>query len=90
LLTSPGITPIDRGHSKNSWYWSLTEVSIRRLFSETFGDENFEVGVHGNVYAATCFLQGLALEEVDRKKLDVLDPSFPVILTVRARKAVQS
>ena len=31
----------------------------------------------------------LALEEVDRKKLDVLDPSFPLILTVRARKAVQ-
>jgi glycosyltransferase involved in cell wall biosynthesis/SAM-dependent methyltransferase len=88
LLTSPGISRIDRGDWKDTWYWSLTEASIRRLFSEAFGDENFEVGVHGNVYAATCFLQGLALEEVDHKKLDVLDPSFPVILTVRACKGV--
>ena len=90
LLTSPGISRIDKGDWKDTWYWSLTEASIRRLFSEAFGDENCEVDVHGNVYAANCFLQGLALEEVDRKKLDVLDPSFPVILTVRARKAVQS
>jgi glycosyltransferase involved in cell wall biosynthesis len=89
LLTSPGISRIDQRDWKDTWYWSLTEASIRRLLSESFGDENFEVGVHGNVYAATCFLQGLALEEVDRTKLDVLDPSFPVILTVRACKAVQ-
>jgi SAM-dependent methyltransferase len=90
LLTSPGISRIDRGDWKDTWYWSLTEASIRRLFQEVFGNENCEVGVHGNVYAATCFLEGLALEEVDRKKLDVLDPSFPVILTIRARKAIQS
>jgi glycosyltransferase involved in cell wall biosynthesis/SAM-dependent methyltransferase len=90
LLTSPGISRIDRGDWKDTWYWALTEASIRRLFAEAFGDENCKVGAHGNVYAASCFLQGLALEEVDRKKLDVLDPGFPVILTVRARKAVQS
>ena len=88
LLTSPGISRIDRGDWKDTWYWSLTEASIRRLFVEAFGDENCDVGVHGNVYAATCFLQGLALSEVDRKKLDVLDPSFPLILTVRACKGV--
>ena len=90
LLTSPGISRIDRDDWKDTWYWSLTEASIRRLFFDGFGDENCDVGVHGNVYAATCFLQGLALDEVDRKKLDVLDPSFPVILTVRARKGGQS
>jgi SAM-dependent methyltransferase len=89
LLTSPGISRIDRGDWKNTWYWSLTEASIRRLFFEAFGDENCDVGVHGNVYAATCFLQGLALDEVDRKKLDVLDPSFPLILTVRACKSAR-
>ena len=89
LLTSPGITRIDRGEWKDAWCWSLTEASIRRLFSDAFGEENCEIGVHGNVYAAVSFLQGLALEEVDREKLDVLDPSFPVILTVRACKRVQ-
>jgi hypothetical protein len=38
------------------------------------------------VYAAVCFLEGLALEEVDAAKLEVLDTSYPVIVTVRARK----
>ena len=40
----------------------------------------------GNVYAAVCFLEGLALEEVEVAKLEVLDASYPVIVTVRARK----
>ena len=56
---------------------------------EALGKENCEIGVHGNVYAAVSFLQGLALQEVDHEKLDVLDPSFAVILTVRACKRVQ-
>ena len=46
--------------------------------------------VAGNVYSAVCFLEGLALEEVDAKKLEVLDASYPVIVTVRARKPEQA
>ena len=45
------------------------------------------VAAHGNVYAATCFINGLAQEEVDRAKLDHHDPSYPVTVTVRARRA---
>jgi GT2 family glycosyltransferase/SAM-dependent methyltransferase len=86
LLTVPGISQIDRGEWGDSWYWSLTRQSATRLFSECFGPENVTVEVHGNVYAATCYINGLAQEEIDRSKLDVFDPSYPVIVAVRARR----
>jgi SAM-dependent methyltransferase len=90
LLTVPGISPIDRGEWRDSWYWSLTEVSARRLFNNVFGADHVEVETQGNVFAATAFLYGLALEEVPRGKLSTKDLAFPVIVSVRAQKASES
>ena len=87
LLTVPGISPVDRGDPAASWCWSLVSHSAFRLFSDVFGDANLSVESHGNVYAATALLQGLAVEEIDAVKLGVQDPSYPVIVTVRAQKA---
>ena len=56
------------------------------MFGDVFGAAGVAAETRGNVYAAVCFLQGLALEEVDIDKLDVLDTAYPVIVTVRARK----
>ncbi len=84
LVTVPGITPIDRNEWGASWYWALTRPSAQRLFGDVFGAGNVSVEVHGNVYAATRFLHGLAVEEVDTRKLDVVDESFPVVVTIRA------
>jgi len=86
LLTVPGVSSVDRGEWGSSWYWSLTAQSATRLFENEFGAGNVEIGAHGNVYAATCFLQGLAVEEVDRSWLRKVDPAYPLIVTVRARK----
>jgi hypothetical protein len=41
---------------------------------------------HGNVFAATAFLQGVAAEELDRAKLEPRDTSYPVIVAVRAQR----
>jgi SAM-dependent methyltransferase len=90
LLTVPGISQIDRGEWGESWLWSLTRQSALRLFADVFGAENVEAEAFGNVFAATAFLQGLALEEVDRSMLDVVDQSYPVLVTVRARRAMDS
>lgn len=87
LLTVPGITPVERTEWTESWYWSLTKSAATRLVGEVFGEDNIMVEQHGNVFAATAFIQGVALEEVDRRKLDVQDPAYPVIVTVRAVKA---
>jgi SAM-dependent methyltransferase len=87
LLTVPGISRIDRGEWEKDWYWSLTEASARRMFSDVFGPDGVQVETHGNVFAATAFLQGLALEEVPYAKLSVRDPAFPVIVSVRAQRS---
>jgi hypothetical protein len=64
----------------------MTRLAAERMFGDVFGAANVAVGTWGNVYAAICFLEGLALEEVDVVKLDVLDAAYPVIVTVRARR----
>jgi len=58
--------------------------TARRLFEDEFGTGKVQVDTFGNVYAATAFLQGLAFEEVDRRKLDVRDPCYPVVVAIRA------
>jgi hypothetical protein len=86
LLTVPGISQIDRGEYGSCWYWSLSAVSARRLFGDIFGPDMVRIESHGNVFAATAFLQGIALEEVHAKDLDIKDPAYPVTICVRAQK----
>ncbi len=88
LLTAPGITSIDRGEWGGTWYWSLTAVSMRKLFGDVFGDDAILLEEYGNVLSATAFLHGLAAEELTREDLDPFDPAYPVILGLRARKVL--
>jgi glycosyltransferase involved in cell wall biosynthesis len=89
LVTAPGISPIDRGEWGSRWCWSFTANSISRLFNETFGADAVMLEQYGNVFSATAFLHGLAVEELAREDLDPIDHAFPVILGVRARKGAQ-
>ena len=84
LLTVPGITPVDTGPWKDSWYWSLTGPALQRLLSEHFSTAEVSVCAYGNLYAATAFLHGAALQEVSIRKLDEYDPAYPVIVAARA------
>jgi glycosyltransferase involved in cell wall biosynthesis/SAM-dependent methyltransferase len=86
LLTCPGVSQVDREKWGTAWFWSITRPAAERMFGDVFAPANVAVETRGNVYAAVCFLEGLALEEVDAAKLDVLDAAYPVIVTVRARK----
>jgi len=86
LATVPGISSRGGGEWADSWCWSLTELSARGLFGECFSTDAIETRVYGNVYAATCFLQGLALEEVDRERLEEVDATYPVVVAVRAQR----
>lgn len=87
LATFPGITAIGRPEEwGDSWYWSFTPVSARRLFEEVFGGGRVEVQSRGNVLAATAFLQGLAAQDLTGEELAHRDPSFPVSIGVRAVK----
>ena len=86
LATVPGLTPISDDRWRESWYWSFTPLSWRRLVAERFVDSPVEVYSHGNVLAATAFLQGVAAEELDPRELDAYDPRYPVLVAARAVK----
>jgi SAM-dependent methyltransferase len=86
LITVPGITPIDRDEWGSSWYWSLTPAALQRLLVETFPGGSFDAMNFGNLYAATTFLHGAALEEVNRRKLLPYDPAFPIIVAACAQR----
>ena len=86
LVTSPGISPVDRGEWGKSWYWSLTPAAALRLFCGIFQPAGVEITPYGNFYAASAFLAGLAVEEVEPSKLEEYDEGFPVIVGIRARK----
>ena len=87
LLTVPGVSSVDRGEWGGTWYWSLTRQSADRLLGEVFGPGNVETEAFGNVYAANCFLQGLAVEEVDQALLAHRDAAYPLVVCARARRA---
>jgi SAM-dependent methyltransferase len=86
LVTAPGISQIDRGEWENTWFWSFTPTAMERLFGDVFGSDAVMVRRYGNVFAATMFLQGLAVEELDTRDLEPIDRAYPVIVSVRARK----
>lgn len=68
-------------------FWRFTDLSIKRLFEEEFGNKNISVEVYGNLTAAVAFLQGFSLEDIpDRKILLKRDPLFPVTIGVIAKK----
>lgn len=89
LATVPGISQIDRLTWGEAWCWTLSRTSATRLFTDAFGPGNVGVEVHGNVLAATSFLYGLSVEEVDTADLDVSDPCYPVTIAVRAVKGAR-
>lgn len=84
LVTVPGISPVDREDWRDSWHWSLTDSSLRKLLVGPFEPGKVEVSVQGNLYAATAFLHGAAVEELNRRKLEAHDPAFPVTVAARA------
>jgi len=87
LVTVPGITPVNR-YDLEYWncYWSFTTLSVRRLFEEVFSPDGVRVEAHGNVLAASAFLYGMATEELEKRELDVIDPDFQLVITVRAMR----
>jgi SAM-dependent methyltransferase len=88
LATFPGISQISR-YDMERWgeYWRFTTCSARKLFEDAFPAGNVTVQAYGNVLAASAFLQGLAVEDVRREKLDYRDPNYEVLITVRAIKS---
>ena len=89
LLTSAGISKIARRLGEDDWgeYWHLTTQSATALMDECFPGAEIQVSSYGNVLAATCYLHGMAAEEIPDEKLDHEDRDYEMIVTVRAVKS---
>ena len=84
LVTVPGLTKMEE--KLWPWYWAFTEAALRRLLADQFGEDAVSVEVHGNIFAATAFLYGIALEELDVSDLNANDSAYPVTVAARAIK----
>jgi SAM-dependent methyltransferase len=84
LVTVPGVTKMEE--ALWPWYWAFTKTALRRLLADQFGDDAVSVEAHGNIFAATAFLYGIALEELNLSDLNAVDPGYPVIVAARAIK----
>ena len=87
LLTAPGITSIDVGEWKSTWYWAFTDIAIKRILEEIFSENNVIIEAFGNVLTATAFLYGMGLPELKKEQLNFYDPSYQVIITAIAIKS---
>lgn len=87
LATASGMAQISRDDF-DQWgeYWRFTSMSIRLLIEEVFPMENVSVHAYGNVLAAISFLEGLAVEDLKKKELEVSDPDYEMLISVRAVK----
>ena len=86
LVTLPAVSRVSRGVGVSGDYWRFTVASAMWLFGDVFGANAVTVASRGNVLTAIAFLTGLAAEELSPRDLDVDDPYFPVVITVRATK----
>ena len=88
LATAAGISPISR-YDMERWgdYWRLTNLSAQTLFQEAFAPERVRVETYGNVLAAVAYLHGLAAEELTLAELEMHDPDYQVLVTIRAEKS---
>lgn len=86
LITVPGISHIDKGEWRDFWLWAFTDKSMQKLLAEHFNENDIHIQTYGNVYIATAFLYGMGLPEVRPDFLDIHDPSYQVIIAVRATK----
>ncbi len=85
LASVGGISQISR-YDMDRWgdFWRFTTASARRLFEPVFAD--VQVAGHGNVLAATAFLQGLASAELTKEELDFVDRDYQLLITIRAQR----
>jgi SAM-dependent methyltransferase len=87
LATFPGVSQIVRDEQEGWYdYWRWTATGAKRLWSETFGQDNVTVAPFGNLISVMSFISGVALHELKPDELDHRDRDYELSLTLRAVK----
>lgn len=87
LATVPAVSRIDPGLYASD-YWRFTPASCERLVQQQFGPNDVTIACFGNALSCAAFIQGMSVEEFSSSELDPIDSQFPLILGIRARKAM--
>ncbi len=69
-------------------FWRFTSHSAAYVFGKHFPPDALTVESHGNALTGMAFWVGMAQENLPRRSLLENDPTFPVVITVRAVKRV--
>jgi SAM-dependent methyltransferase len=87
LASAAGLLPLipDGGD-----YWRLTPAGWRFVLEGEWPGCEVVVEGHGNCLAAAAAMYGLAGEELSTAELEARDPRYPVLMTVRCRKPLES
>jgi peptidoglycan/xylan/chitin deacetylase (PgdA/CDA1 family)/SAM-dependent methyltransferase len=86
LATVPSVIRVDDEGGLDGDFWRLTEASARKLFADVFPVDAFDVTAYGNVMTCAAFLYGISVEEMAPADLDYADPTFPLVIAIRAVK----
>ena len=86
LVTVPAVSRLPPENDGVTDYWRFTVASCSKLFGESFAPSQVSVRSYGNALTAGAFLNGLAQEDLSRRKINVNDEYFPVIIAVHAIK----
>lgn len=86
LVSLPSISRIDKRAGVKDDFWRFTTASATYIFEKYFLKENIEIKSWGSVLSGLGFWIGMAKEEFSKKELDHYDPSFPVLISIRATK----
>lgn len=68
-------------------YWHLSAAGWREITARVWAGHEVEIVQQGNCLAAVAAMLGLAHEELTPAELDVQDERYPVLVSLRCRKA---
>ena len=83
LASAAGMIPLTGDVSD---YWRLSPDGWREVLRREWTDGELVVTGHGNCLAAVAAQLGIAVEELSDQELDLVDPRYPVLTTIRYRK----
>jgi len=81
LVTMPSMAPIDHINLDMHRFMPL---GVSRMFSQFFEGTDTVVTTYGNLLTGMAYWSGLAQEDLPRRAWEFDDPTYPVIVTVRA------
>ena len=87
LVTVAGLCQVSK-YDQERWgdFWRFTDQSIKKLFEKSFGSDKISVSIYGNVFSATCLLQGITVEDISEDELNFNDSTYQVIIGIVAKK----